>query len=236
MSSRKTTNLKLHAWEPTDQFTREEFNENFAAIDTNAGNARKETETQIAAAAATASSAAAEAKSAAAAAQQSANAAAASASNAQQTANTANQAAQTAQSTADGRARIAIGSYVGTGTADITSEANARVFEVGFPAKVIFITTNHGLNGKTDGLSYAVNLTNGDFPPWISATREMDLVRFTAMDHKGYYYEEKVFFIWTDTTVKIYMASGAPFGVDSKPREQGCLNLSGVRYYWLAIG
>lgn len=34
MSSNKTPNYRLHAWEPGDHFLRSEFNENFAAIDT----------------------------------------------------------------------------------------------------------------------------------------------------------------------------------------------------------
>ena len=33
MSTNKTTNYNLHAWEPTDDFLRAEINENFAAID-----------------------------------------------------------------------------------------------------------------------------------------------------------------------------------------------------------
>lgn len=34
MSSQKTEHYQLHKWEPGDDFLREEFNENFAAIDT----------------------------------------------------------------------------------------------------------------------------------------------------------------------------------------------------------
>lgn len=34
MSANKSQNLKLHLWEPEDNFLRAEFNENFAAIDT----------------------------------------------------------------------------------------------------------------------------------------------------------------------------------------------------------
>ncbi|MCI8539257.1 MAG: hypothetical protein HFF18_11460 [Oscillospiraceae bacterium] len=34
MSTNKSQNLKLHLWEPEDNFLRTEFNENFAAIDT----------------------------------------------------------------------------------------------------------------------------------------------------------------------------------------------------------
>ena len=34
MSTNKTPNLNLHSWLPTDAFSREEFNDNFAAIDT----------------------------------------------------------------------------------------------------------------------------------------------------------------------------------------------------------
>ena len=33
MSTNKTQNYALHAWEPEDDFLREEFNQNFAAID-----------------------------------------------------------------------------------------------------------------------------------------------------------------------------------------------------------
>lgn len=33
MSTKKTTNYKLHQWEPTDDFLREEFNENFTKLD-----------------------------------------------------------------------------------------------------------------------------------------------------------------------------------------------------------
>lgn len=33
MSTNKTQNYGLHAWEPGDDFLREEFNENFAALD-----------------------------------------------------------------------------------------------------------------------------------------------------------------------------------------------------------
>ena len=33
MSTNKSQNLKLHLWEPEDDFLRTEFNENFAAID-----------------------------------------------------------------------------------------------------------------------------------------------------------------------------------------------------------
>lgn len=33
MSSKQTNHLKLHSWNPTDRFTRTEFNENFEAID-----------------------------------------------------------------------------------------------------------------------------------------------------------------------------------------------------------
>ena len=38
MSTNKTPNLQLHSWEPTDAFRRQEFNENFTAIDTAYGN------------------------------------------------------------------------------------------------------------------------------------------------------------------------------------------------------
>lgn len=34
MSTNKTTNYDLHAWEPGDDFLRSEFNENFSALDT----------------------------------------------------------------------------------------------------------------------------------------------------------------------------------------------------------
>ena len=34
MSSKKTTNYKLHQWEATDDFLRTEFNENFGTLDT----------------------------------------------------------------------------------------------------------------------------------------------------------------------------------------------------------
>ena len=34
MSTNKTPNLNLHSWEPTDAFSREEFNDNFDKIDT----------------------------------------------------------------------------------------------------------------------------------------------------------------------------------------------------------
>ncbi len=37
MSTNKTKNYNLHAWEPGDDFLRSEFNENFAAIDTALG-------------------------------------------------------------------------------------------------------------------------------------------------------------------------------------------------------
>ena len=37
MSTNKTPNLQLHAWEPTDAFSRAEFNDNFAALDAAAG-------------------------------------------------------------------------------------------------------------------------------------------------------------------------------------------------------
>ena len=37
MSTNKTPNLNLHAWEPTDAFSREEFNDNFDKIDDFAG-------------------------------------------------------------------------------------------------------------------------------------------------------------------------------------------------------
>ena len=33
MSTNQTKNLKLHSWAPTDRFTREEFNANWAGID-----------------------------------------------------------------------------------------------------------------------------------------------------------------------------------------------------------
>ena len=33
MSTNKTPNLQLHAWEPTDGFSRAEFNDNFAKLD-----------------------------------------------------------------------------------------------------------------------------------------------------------------------------------------------------------
>ena len=33
MSSKKTTNYKLHQWEATDDFLRTEFNENFGKLD-----------------------------------------------------------------------------------------------------------------------------------------------------------------------------------------------------------
>ena len=33
MSTNKTQNYALHTWEPEDDFLREEFNQNFAAID-----------------------------------------------------------------------------------------------------------------------------------------------------------------------------------------------------------
>lgn len=33
MSSKKTTNYKLHQWEPSDDFLRSEFNENFTKLD-----------------------------------------------------------------------------------------------------------------------------------------------------------------------------------------------------------
>lgn len=36
MSTNKTQNYALHAWEPTDDFLRQEFNENFAKLDAGA--------------------------------------------------------------------------------------------------------------------------------------------------------------------------------------------------------
>lgn len=43
MSSNKTEHLKLHSWVPTDMFTREEFNDNFDAIDAAVKAVREET-------------------------------------------------------------------------------------------------------------------------------------------------------------------------------------------------
>lgn len=232
MSSRKTTNLGLHAWEPTDQFTREEFNENFAAIDENAGKVRKETDAQIAAAAATAASAAAEAKNAAAAAQSSADAAATAASNAQQTANTATQAAQTAQSTASGRARIATGSYYGTGTADITTEAKARTFNIGFAAKFFLLITN----GDDISVDFSRYTYLEDQIPWIFAMRGTTKVYIITRDQKSYAYKHPVYFIWGDTTVKMYAMPLEVYGSGSVLTAEGCLNKSETLYRWIAIG
>lgn len=110
MSSNKTENLNLHSWDPEDYFTREEFNENFALIDENAGATRED----IAAAHAAA------------------DAAQASADTAQASANAAASSAKTAQSTADGRTRVQTGRYTGTGG------ETKRTITFSFPPKVVF--------------------------------------------------------------------------------------------------
>ena len=61
MSTNKSQNIKLHLWEPEDNFLRTEFNENFAAIDTAVATAKTELSGQIQTAQQTANTARAEA-------------------------------------------------------------------------------------------------------------------------------------------------------------------------------
>lgn len=235
MSSRKTTNLKLHAWDPMDQFTREEFNENFAAIDLDAGNVRKEMETKISGAAATAASAAAEAKNAAAAAQSGANAAATAAANAQKTADSAAQAAQAAQNTANGRLRIATGSYTGTGSVNSTASA-ALTINIGFAAKAVWISTN----GDASSMRQWDQTTNTGYTqnPWLLVTPDLESVYVKDFDSTGSLYDHPIHFIWSATTLRIY---GTPYVIPSsgtsRPlKAEGCLNDSSTVYRWIAIG
>ncbi|MCI8538185.1 MAG: hypothetical protein HFF18_05915 [Oscillospiraceae bacterium] len=61
MSTNKSQNLKLHLWDPEDNFLRAEFNENFAAIDAAVATAKTELSAQIQTAQQTANTARAEA-------------------------------------------------------------------------------------------------------------------------------------------------------------------------------
>lgn len=245
MSSGKTTNLNLHAWEPEDRFMREEFNENFAAIDANAGNTRKELEAQIAAAAATAASAAEEAKNAANTAQSAANAAASAASGAQSTAESALQAASSAQSTASSAQqtassaqntasaapRLALGSYSGTG--EIFMDASsAKTIELGFEAKVVWLATD-GDSSSMDQSEYFGVIGSG-MQPWFMLTRDISSVSVYSKDTSGYGYKHSIHFIWSGTTLKFYATLNP---ISTAFLDAGsCLNKSGRVYRWVAIG
>lgn len=229
MSNRKTEHLKLHAWDPLDQFTREEFNENFelidggfGTVDENAKKQRTELEARIAAEAATAASAAAAAKSAAAA--------------AQSTADTAKSAAATAQSTANGRPQIKTGYYTGSGT-DRRSSSEALSIDFGFQPKVVFLATNGNADGMTQDRPYN---NYGTQPDWLLLTRDMAKVKTRAEQNIGtsmgmQYYD--LMLTWSGNTLKFYVGTlyGHSVAQLSNPGEAS-LNKNGVRYRWVAIG
>ena len=147
MSSNKTEHLMLHAWDPEDMFTREEFNENFAAIDGAAGALRA----------------------AVAAAQAAADAAQAAADAAQGAADRAQGTADGAQRTADGRLRIQIGCYDGDGTVATSSKKKSLTFD--FRPQLVFLS-----RGKDTDANYMeqADLADKSYPPvFFVLTRNM---------------------------------------------------------------
>lgn len=245
MSSRKTTNLGLHAWEPEDLFSREEFNENFDTIDTSAGNTRKELEAKITAAAELAGEAAAAAKSAAETAQAGVDGASAASASAQkaadtaaQAASTATQAAQAAQNALDaaaGSVRIETGSYQGTGTINMDASSPTTI-PIGFAAKAVWVSTN----GTTSGMDEYDNtgLSGSKMDPWLLFTRDMSQVYVRVMDSFTQWVYAPLTLIWSATELKLYatLPWSTSAGNGSFRNAEVCLNESDVTYRWIAIG
>lgn len=180
MSSNKTEHLNLHAWEPMDQFVREEFNENFAHIDAQAGRDREE----ITAAQATADTASA------------------TASAALSLAETALQAAQTAQSTADASLRIQFGSYVGT-QANKTA-ADPMVIDFDFVPKIVFMFPRP--DNKTQKHTIQYNTQPASQPSVLVLDPEMTSVTLYHVDGQSTY---ELNLIWSGKSLKFYRSGNA---------------------------
>ena len=122
MSTNKTKNLKLHSWEPTDRFTREEFNDNWAGIDAAWGQLDGRILAEV------------EARSAEAASRAAADTTLQKNIDAEAT-NRKN--ADTAiQAMFEGRPKMVVGTYVGSISPGASAE---RTIEIGFRPKVLFI-------------------------------------------------------------------------------------------------
>lgn len=131
MSTNKTTNLHLHSWAPTDRFTREEFNENWAGIDAAWGDldGRLLSEVEARSAAVSSVQTALNAKAA--------TSALTTETNARKTADTAEATARAnadaaLQTAIDEKTRVVVGTYAGNGSA-------TRTINLGFAPKVVFV-------------------------------------------------------------------------------------------------
>lgn len=171
MSTNTTKNLSLHAWEPFDPFTREEFNENFEKLDAEAGVSRA----GIAAA------------------QSAADTAQSAADTAQSTANTARSEAQKAQSTVDNLAQTVANNKSQTDAAKSSTDAALAALQTavgthGKTARIVYGTMTSPSSGafslsfdfkpmvvflimQTDNGSAALYRDHNTFPgTWSSMT------------------------------------------------------------------
>lgn len=208
MSSNKTEHLSLHAWEPEDMFTREEFNANFAAIDGEAGALR---------------AAVAAAQAAADAAQKAADAAQGAADTAQGAAEAAQGAAEAAQSTADGRLRIQLGTYIGAGKA--TSSTSRITLNFDFRPQLVLLFSK--ANGTANSL-YQFNSSGATSESVIMFKRDITRI-VTRYNNSSYFYN--VYCSWGERSLSFY-ANSSDYSVDSFDSY----NYKDSVYHWIAIG